>query len=51
MQNNLLVQYEDDFGKHAGENELPRIRMVWNSIPIQLAKEKSVICFFADFRN
>lgn len=39
LQNNLLSPYEDDFGKHAHGNELPRIRMLWNSIPIQLAKE------------
>lgn len=45
IQNRLLSQYEDDFGKHAGNNELPRIRMVWNSIPIQLAKENKKFFF------
>ena len=45
IQNSLLAQYEDDFGKHAGGNELPRIRMVWNSIPIQLAKENKKFFF------
>ena len=33
----ILHQYEGDFGKHVQPAELPRIRMVWNSLPIQLA--------------
>jgi len=45
MQNSLLLQYENDFGKHAGGNELPRIRMLWNSIPVQLAKENKKFFF------
>ena len=45
LQKNLLAQYEDDFGKHTGGNELPRIRMIWNSIPIQLAKENKKFFF------
>lgn len=45
IQNALLAQYEDDFGKHAGNSELARIRMVWNSIPMQLAKENKKFFF------
>lgn len=45
LQNSLLSQYEDDFGKHVGSSELPRIRMIWNSIPIQLAKENKKFFF------
>lgn len=45
IQANLLSHYEDDFGKHAGGTELPRIRMVWNSIPLQLAKENKKFFF------
>lgn len=45
MQNNILEQYEGDFGKHTGVGELPRIRMVWNSIPTQLAKENKKFFF------
>lgn len=45
IQNNLLSQYEDDFGKHAGNSDLARIRMVWNSIPMQLAKENKKFFF------
>ena len=45
MQNAILSQYEGDFGKHTPLNELPRIRMVWNSIPLQLAKENKKFFF------
>lgn len=45
IQNAILEQYEGDFGKHTGVNELPRIRMVWNSIPLQLAKENKKFFF------
>lgn len=39
IQNNILDTYTNDFSKHAPINEVPRIRMVWNSIAGQLAKE------------
>lgn len=39
VQNNIIELYEDDFSKHTDSGILPRIRMVWNSIPMQLAKE------------
>ena len=45
LQNDILGQYEDDFGKHAGSAQLARIRMVWNSIPMQLAKENKKFFF------
>lgn len=45
LQNNILAQYEDDFGKHTTSNELARIRLVWNSIPMQLAKENKKFFF------
>lgn len=45
MQNAILAQYEGDFGKHTPSNELPRLRMVWNSIPLQLAKENKKFFF------
>ena len=40
IQKNILNAYELDFSKYAPANETPRIRMVWNSIPGQLAREK-----------
>ncbi len=39
IQNRLLLSYEGDFSKHAPREIVPRIRMVWQSIPSQLAKE------------
>jgi len=39
IQKRLLEAYEKDFSKHAPYDVVPRIRMLWNSIPSQLAKE------------
>lgn len=39
LQNSLLSDYDNDFSKHAPAFEVPRIRMVWNSLYSQLAKE------------
>lgn len=39
IQKAILQTYEQDFSKHAPIEIVPRIRMVWNSIPAQLAKE------------
>lgn len=35
----ILEAYEQDFSKHAPNELVPRIRMLWNGIPSQLAKE------------
>ena len=39
IQNQILVSYRNDFSKHAPGEILPRINMVWDSIPAQLSKE------------
>ncbi|KAA6325591.1 hypothetical protein EZS27_025212 [termite gut metagenome] len=39
IQQQILSSYEQDFSKHASAEFVPRIRMVWNSVPAQLAKE------------
>lgn len=39
IQKHILAAYEQDFSKHAPLEIVPKIRMVWNSIPSQLAKE------------
>lgn len=39
IQKRILNAYEQDFSKHAPNEIVPRIRMLWNSIPSQLAKE------------
>jgi predicted AAA+ superfamily ATPase len=39
VQRRLLLAYEQDFSKHAPNETVPRIRMLWSSVPAQLAKE------------
>lgn len=39
IQKRILDAYEQDFSKHAPADIVPKIRMLWNSIPSQLAKE------------
>lgn len=39
IQQRILDAYEQDFSKHAPNEVVPRIRMIWNSIPAQLTKE------------
>lgn len=39
IQKRILVAYEQDFSKHAPNEIVPRLRMLWNGIPSQLAKE------------
>ena len=39
IQKNLLNYYQQDFSKHAEISLVPRLNLVWNSIPMQLAKE------------
>ena len=39
IQKRILAAYEQDFSKHAPNEIVPKIRMLWNSIPSKLAKE------------
>jgi predicted AAA+ superfamily ATPase len=39
IQTRILAAHEQDFSKHAPGRIVPRIRMLWNSIPSQLARE------------
>ena len=39
IQKQILFDYRRDFSKHAPNLEVPRINVVWDSIPAQLAKE------------
>ena len=39
IQKRILDAYEQDFSKHAPNEIVPKIRMLWSSIPSQLAKE------------
>lgn len=44
IQNEILTTYDKDFSKHT-RTMLQRIRMVWSSIPVQLAKENKKFIF------
>ena len=46
IQNRIIASYSNDISKHAG-TETERIRMVWNSIPAQLAKENKKFIYGA----
>lgn len=45
IQNDIVRQYEGNFGKHIDTHTLPRIRLVWDSVPMQLAKENKKFFF------
>jgi len=47
IQKAIIEAYERDFSKHAPAIEVPRIRMVWRSIPAQLAKENKKFIYGA----
>jgi len=47
IQKRILFAYEQDFSKHAPIEIVPRIRMLWNSIPAQLAKENKKFIYGA----
>ena len=45
VQDEILADYADDFSKHAPVSEIEKIRLVWSSIPKQLAKENNKFIF------
>jgi len=45
IQNEILSDYADDFSKHAPTSEIEKIRLIWDSIPIQLAKDNNKFVF------
>lgn len=45
IQNEILDDYADDFSKHAPTADIEKIRLVWSSIPKQLAKENNKFVF------
>ena len=46
-QRRILADYDDDFKKHAPLELLPKIRLLWNNIPAQLAKENKKFVYSA----
>lgn len=47
LQEQILKDYRRDFSKHAPMREVPRINMVWDCIPAQLAKENKKFVYGA----
>ena len=47
MQREILADYDDDFKKHAPKELLPKIRLLWDNIPSQLAKENNKFVYNA----
>jgi len=40
VQEKILNNYKNDFNKHIKGTDIPKVRMLWDSIPVHLAKEK-----------
>ena len=40
IQNNLLIDYKGDFSRHIRSQDIPKLNILWDSIPIHLIKEK-----------
>ena len=47
IQNDILAGYRKDFSKHAPQKEVPRIGMVWDSLPAHLARENKKFVYGA----
>lgn len=47
IQSSILGAYRRDFSKHAPVSEVPKINMVWDSIPSQLARENKKFTYSA----
>ncbi|MCR5625793.1 MAG: ATP-binding protein [Lachnospiraceae bacterium] len=47
IQNQILSDYRRDFSKHVLRDILPKVNMVWDSIPAQLAKENKKFIYSA----
>ena len=40
VQKEILKNYKSDFSKHINPHEISKVRMLWDSIPVHLAREK-----------
>ena len=45
VQKEILADYANDFSKHAPVKDIPKIRWIWDSVPVQLAKENNKFVF------
>ena len=42
---NILLDYGDDFSKHAPSSDIPKLGLIWDSVPKQLAKDNNKFVF------
>lgn len=47
IQNQILADYKRDFSKHVPKETLPKVNIVWEAIPSQLAKENKKFIYSA----
>lgn len=47
IQKQILADYRRDFSKHVPSDLLPKVNMVWDSVPAQLAKENKKFMYSA----
>ena len=47
IQKRILSSYEKDFSKHIPANTVEKVRMLWNSVPTQLAKDNKKFIYNA----
>ena len=45
IQDEIIRDFADDFAKHAPVADLPKLRLIWKSIPAQLAKDNHKFVF------
>ncbi len=45
IQDDIISGYTNDFSKHAPLSDVPKIAMIWESVPVQLAKENNKFVF------
>jgi len=45
IQNEIITSYVLDFAKYAASPDIPKLNLVWDSIPVQLAKENKKFIF------
>ena len=44
---NILMSYENDFAKHADPTDVPKIQLIWDSLPSQLARKNKKFLYSA----
>ncbi len=47
IQNNILKAYVFDFAKHAPASDIPKLSLIWDSIPVHLSRENKKFIFSA----